>query len=187
MHLVCLGHDNHLIKRWLRLLQPLQITAIDELLSNLRLPHNVSDASEWHAEHFRLFILNVGLPCVLNYLPILQRSHFAVYALAVKFLHCPYSCDEIDLSNSLMKYYYQAAPRVFDESIELVSLHCHLHLPEQVKRHSLLTFPTVFCLESCIRYIKKDGTWYSIIGIKDRIRVQYENYNTSSEMPNSIS
>ena len=163
MHLVCLGHMVALVKRWLPLLQQSNLTELDTVLMNLRLPHNISiifnhsisDVSEWHAKHLRLFVLNVGLPCVTLHLPIIYSSHFAVYCLAIRFLHCPRSHDELDLAQSLIDYYCRAAPGVFDDSIELLSLHTHLHLVEQVKRHGGPAFSSAFCFESCIRHLKK--------------------------------
>ena len=163
MHLICLGHMLSLIKRWLHILPPTDLIEIDTLLSTLRLPHNISvnynysmrEAGEWHAKHLRLFVLNVGLPCVIPYLPKLKASHFAVYSLAIKLLHCPQSNEEINLAQCLIDYYCRAAPKVFDDSIELLSLHAHLHLPEQVRRHGGLAFSSAFCFESCIRHIKK--------------------------------
>ncbi|CAF2836011.1 unnamed protein product [Rotaria sp. Silwood2] len=82
--------------------------------------------------------------------------------VCIKLLHCPKSEEEIDLAQSLIDYYCRAAPQVFDESIELLSLHCHLHLAEQAKRHGGLVFSSVFCFESCIRHLKKmvHGTQY---------------------------
>ncbi|CAF2890961.1 unnamed protein product [Rotaria sp. Silwood2] len=163
MHLVCLGHMVTLIKRWLPLLERSSLAEINTLLESIRLPHNVhakfnysiSDVSEWHAKHFRLFVLNIGLPCIVPHLPKFISSHFAIYCLAIKFLHCPESLDEINIADSFIDYYCRAAPLVFDQSIELLSLHAHLHLAEQVKRHGGLGFSSAFCFESCIRHLKK--------------------------------
>ncbi|CAF3898565.1 unnamed protein product, partial [Rotaria sp. Silwood1] len=163
MHLVCLGHMTTLINRWLPLLHRSNVIEIDTILEALRLPHNInvifnhsiSNVCEWHAKHSRLFVLNIGLPCITLHLPKINTSHFAVYCLAIRFLHCPKSHDEINLAESLIDYYCRAAPQVFDDSIELLSLHAHLHLGEQVKRHGGLGFSSAFCFESCIRHLKK--------------------------------
>ena len=48
-----------------------------------------------------------------------------------------------------------AAPLIFDQSIELLSLHAHSHLAEQVKRHSRLGFSSAFRFDCCILYLKK--------------------------------
>ncbi|CAF3003505.1 unnamed protein product [Rotaria sp. Silwood2] len=163
MHLICLGHTATLIRRWLSPLERSKLLEIDNLLDALRLPHNINisfnhsinDMSEWHTKHFRLFVLNIGLPCVIPHLPRLNSSHFAVYCLAIKLLHCPKSHHEINLAESLIDYYCRAAPEVYDHSIELLSLHAHLHLAEQVRRHGGLGFSSAFCFESCIRHLKK--------------------------------
>ncbi|CAF3329114.1 unnamed protein product [Rotaria sp. Silwood2] len=163
MHLICLGHTATLIRRWLSLLERSKLLEVDNLLDALRLPHNINisfnhsinDMSEWHAKHFRLFVLNIGLPCIIPHLPRLNSSHFAVYCLAIKLLHCPKSHHEINLAESLIDYYCRAAPEVYDHSIELLSLHAHLYLAEQVRRHGGLGFSSAFCFESCIRHLKK--------------------------------
>ena len=73
----------------------------------------------------------------------------------IKLLHCPKSFDEIQLADKIIHYYCQRAPQVYDETVELFSLHAHLHLPQQVYIHGGLFFTSAFCFESAIRYLKK--------------------------------
>ncbi|CAF1396987.1 unnamed protein product [Didymodactylos carnosus] len=63
------------------------------------------------------------------HLPPLYASHFVIYSLAIKLLHAPATDDEIDFAIQLIHYYCKTAPLVYDPSIELFSLHAHLHLP----------------------------------------------------------
>ncbi|CAF4522164.1 unnamed protein product, partial [Rotaria magnacalcarata] len=47
-------------------------------------------------------------------------------------LHCPKTIEEIKLEEKLIHYYCETASIIYDEQIELYSLHAHLHLPAQV-------------------------------------------------------
>ena len=162
MHLVCLNHTPALIKRWCTQIDRSTIISIDQLLNNLLLPHNVkvyyyeslSNSSQWKARANRVFVLNVGLPIVIQYLPVLLSSHFLLYCIAIKILHAPESNEEIDLADQILRYYCQTAPMVYDPLIELFSLHAHMHLPGQVKRHGGLAYTSAFAFESCIRFIE---------------------------------
>jgi hypothetical protein len=73
----------------------------------------------------------------------------------VKLLHCPKSYEEIELADKIIHYYCRTAVHIYGESIELFSLHAHLHLPQQVLIHGGLSFTSAFCFESAIRYLKK--------------------------------
>ncbi|CAF3793886.1 unnamed protein product [Rotaria magnacalcarata] len=54
-----------------------------------------------------------------------------------------------------MNYYCKTAPLVHGPSIELYSLHAHIHLAQQVKRHGGLGHTSAFAFESCIRFIER--------------------------------
>lgn len=103
----------------------------------------------------RLFILHIGVPLLINHLPRLNLSHFAIYSLAIRYLHAPESEEEITFAERLLHLYCQSAPNVFNVSIELLSLHVHLHLPKQVRLHGGLAFHSAFAFESAIRHAKK--------------------------------
>jgi hypothetical protein len=140
MHLVCLNHVPTLIKRFLHVLSSASIAEIDSVLTKIRLPHDVSikyDYSlrliqDWKAKHTRLFVLNIGLPILAQHLPMLLLSHFSIYCMFIKIVHCPTSDEEIQLADRLIHYYCQSSSQVYDPKIELYSLHAHLHLPAQV-------------------------------------------------------
>ena len=163
MHLVCINHVPSLIKRWCTQIDKSTIHAIDECLDQLRLPHNlkvaytesIGNAGQWKARANRVFVLNVGIPIVILRIPALYASHFLIYSMAIKILHSPESTEEIDFAERLMNYYCQTAPLIHGPSIELFSLHAHIHLAEQVRRHGGLVHTSAFAFESCIRYIEK--------------------------------
>ena len=162
MHLVCLNHVPSLIKRWCVHLNKQSIRLIDESLQYLRVPHNLKviyiesilNAAQWKARNNRVFVLNAGVPIVIQHLPTLIASHFLLYCMTIIMLHAPQSSDEIDLSEEIINFYCKTAPLVYDESIEIFSLHAHIHLPEQVRRHGGLGHCSAFAFESCIRYIQ---------------------------------
>ncbi|CAF4859119.1 unnamed protein product, partial [Rotaria socialis] len=163
MHLCCLGHMSTLIHRWLTMLNTGALAEINSNLVSQRFPHNISvnfnyplnSCSDWKAKHFRIFLLSIGLPYMLVHLPPIVVSHFALYSMFVKLLHCPKSYNEIDLADKIIHYYCRTAPHIYGETIELFSLHSHLHLPQQVLTHGVLCFTSAFCFESSIRYLKK--------------------------------
>ncbi|CAF2043958.1 unnamed protein product, partial [Rotaria magnacalcarata] len=115
----------------------------------------IVSSAQWKAKNSRLFVLNVGVPIVLLNLPKLLASHFLLYSTAVKILHAPESVDEINLAEQVMNYYCKTAPLVHGPSIELYSLHAHIHLAQQVKRHGGLGHTSAFAFESCIRFIER--------------------------------
>ena len=141
MHLCCLGHLPSLARRWCKLLTKSRIGSIDEILFNLQLPHNInvifleslSMSDQWKAKNGRLFILNVGVPIVTLHLPKLFASHFVIYSMAIKILHSPLSSAEIDFAHALLSYYCKTAAFVHGPSIEIFSLHAHIHLSDQVR------------------------------------------------------
>ena len=140
MHLVCLNHVPTLIRRFTEFLSKNDITKIDSILSTIRLPHDINvrynysiqSVNQWKAKDTRLFVLHLGLPILAQYLPMLYISHFSIYCMFVKILHCPKSREEIQLSEKLIHYYCRTSSKVYDPQIELYSLHAHLHLPAQV-------------------------------------------------------
>ncbi|CAM4805911.1 unnamed protein product [Rotaria magnacalcarata] len=184
MHLICLNHVSTLLKRFTCILTKNDIDGIDSMLSNLHLPHDahvkyiysIKSVNDWKAKDSRLFILNVGLPILIQHLPELYSSHFSIYCMAIKILHCPRSFEEIELADTMIHYYCKNASTIYDQKIELYSLHAHLHLPNQVLNHGAMAFTSSFCFESAIRHVKKKahGTkhlgsqisfWYDIESI----------------------
>jgi hypothetical protein len=146
MHMCCLGHFPALAKRWCKQINKSSIQSIDDGLARLQLPHNIravfldslSLADQWKAKNGRLFILNVGVPIVVPYLPQVLASHFAIYSMAIKILHSPLSLNEIRFADRLVSYYCETASDVHGESIEIFSLHAHTHLAEQVSGNSTI-------------------------------------------------
>ena len=163
MHLVCLNHIKMLAKRWQSILNPTDCSSIDNCLSMQRLPHNmnvrfdfsIAEAFHWKVKHGRLFVLYIGLPILINILPLSYAFHFAVYTLAIKLLHAPENQPEIDLAEQLLNFYCRSSSLIYGSTIELYSLHAHLHLAEQVRYHGGLSYTSAFTFESCIRYTKK--------------------------------
>ncbi|CAF4860598.1 unnamed protein product [Rotaria sp. Silwood1] len=77
------------------------------------------------------------------------------YPVSVLLLHAPENEAEIDLAEKLLRFYCESSSLIYDPSVELYSLHCHLHLAEQVRYHGGLSYSSAFAFESCIRYTKK--------------------------------
>ncbi|CAF1569579.1 unnamed protein product, partial [Rotaria magnacalcarata] len=195
MHLVCLGHIPYLMNRWCSRIDKKSVLEIDNKLQHLCIPHNmkvvflesIKMASQWKAKNSRLFVLHVGVPIMLNHLPILLFSHFVVYSLAIKILYSSQAKEDVLFAERLLDFYCRTASNVHDPSIEIFSLHAHLHLSHQVRQHGGLTHMTAFAFESSIRYIKKKahgsinlasqiGYWINI-----RQAVQSNNFNVPKD------
>ncbi|CAF3993747.1 unnamed protein product, partial [Rotaria sp. Silwood2] len=163
MHLVCINHISTLVKHWLVFMKAADVLLIDDKLARQKIPHNfnvrfdfsINEINKWKAKHGRLFTLYIGLPILINVLSAPHLLHFAAYVLAIKLLHVPENDREIDLAEQLLHFYCQSSSLIYGPSIELYSLHSHLHLPEQVRHHGGLSFTSAFAFESCIRYVKK--------------------------------
>ena len=152
-----------LIQRWLPMLNTQALTDIDCKIFSQRFPHSMSakfnyslnSSGDWKAKHFRVFLSSIGLPYVLKHLPPVVVSHFALYAMFVKLLHCPKSNEEIKLADKIIHLYCRTASLIYGETIELFSLHAHLYLPKQVLTHGGLCFTSAFYFESFISHLKK--------------------------------
>ncbi|CAF2057652.1 unnamed protein product [Rotaria magnacalcarata] len=129
MHLVCLNHVPTLIKRFIGIISKAAIAEIDFILKHIKIPHEVNvkfifsmqSIQDWKAKHVRIFVLNLGLPIMTQYLPISYSSHFSIYCLAIKILHCPKSLEEIQLAEKLIHYYCKTSSIIYDKKIELYS------------------------------------------------------------------
>lgn len=129
------------MKRFVETLSKTSIAEIDSTLKSVKIPHDVnvkfifsiSSIQDWKAKTVRLFILNLGLPIMIQYLPSSYSSHFSIYCLLVKMLHCPRSLQEVELAEKMIHYYCKTSSSIYDPKIELYSLHAHLHLPAQVR------------------------------------------------------
>ncbi|CAF2099218.1 unnamed protein product [Rotaria magnacalcarata] len=162
MHLVCLGHVSSIIKRWCKIIDKVDLLKIDNMLHSAKYPHNVHvtytesimAVEFWKAKHSRLFVLYLGVPIGISCLPILNASHWVVYCLLIKLLHTPQSGEDVNFAEKLIHLYCRTIVDVYDESLELYSLHAHLHLPSQVRLHGGLSTSSAFTFESCIKYLK---------------------------------
>ncbi|CAF1508466.1 unnamed protein product, partial [Rotaria sordida] len=74
---------------------------------------------------------------------------------AIKLLYSPQTKEEILFAERLLDFYCRTVSNVHDSSIEIFSLHAHLHLSYQVRQHGGLAHMSAFAFESVIRYIKK--------------------------------
>lgn len=163
MHLVCINHLPTIIRHWCTRINQTSIKSIDGHLARLKLPHNlrvfyyesIGNSTQWKARAHRVFVLNVGVPIVIKHLPSLILSHFFIYSMTIKILHAPKSNDEINLAGKMMEHYCRTANSVYGASIELFSLHAHLHLTEQGRRHGGLVHCSAFAFESCLRSIER--------------------------------
>ena len=75
MHLICLNHVPTLMKRFTEIMSNDSVVDINFALKRTRIPHDlnikfifsIKSMQEWKAKHVRLFILNLGLPLMIEY------------------------------------------------------------------------------------------------------------------------
>ncbi|CAF1320663.1 unnamed protein product [Didymodactylos carnosus] len=148
----------------MRMASPLKNGApLDKQLQAIQLPHNMNViyvdstlmSDQWKAKNSRLVVLYIGVPLVIPHLSQLVASHFVLYAMAIKLLHCPKTPEEITLAEQLIDRYCEQAPLVYDQRIELLTLHAHLHLADQAQIHGGLAFTYAYSFKSSIRFIKR--------------------------------
>ncbi|CAF1150639.1 unnamed protein product [Didymodactylos carnosus] len=76
--------------------------------------------------------------------------------IVLQLMKLLFGSDEIELGELLLNRYCEQAAIIYDDkSIEILSLHAHFHLAQQVRAHNGFAFTSAFAFESCIRFIKK--------------------------------
>lgn len=130
MHLCCLGHMSTLIDRWLPMLNSKDLSKINSLLlaqrflqdMTVKVNYPLSYSINWKA-NFKCWS-SFGRALFAKKI----LSYFSLYTLSMRLSHCPESSDEIELADKIIHLYYQNTPMIYDETIEIYSLHAHLHL-----------------------------------------------------------
>lgn len=122
---------------------------------------------------FSDFLLYISPIYVALYLPDLLAMHFLHYYVFIRTLHYFRTADElIDIEHFII-YYQKHLSKHYGEKSQLLSVHLHSHLKEQVLRHGSLLFSSCFpresylghCLKWChgSKYILEQFiTWYSV-------------------------
>lgn len=125
------------------------IAKFDDFFSKIQYPHSINRRvrkfrlyNDWKAAQFRLFLLYIALPFLLNfseYFPPLIAYHFSLYAIYIRTL-CHFSDrSHVYHVRKFIENYLRRFSEFYATSKELLSTHCNLHLWEQVIRHGSLS------------------------------------------------
>lgn len=127
----------------------------------LRRPRSLLNLNKWKASEVRLFILYIGLPVLVEYLPEDQCGHLAMYVAILRLMHDHWRSDRnfCDAVSKLVNLYQQDLTQKVAESdyppnLLTITTHTHLHLPLQCKKFGRLDWLTNFVFESFLGYLK---------------------------------
>ncbi|CAF1568334.1 unnamed protein product, partial [Rotaria sp. Silwood1] len=102
----------------------------------LRRSRSFSNVEKWKASEVRLFILYIGLPVLVEFLPEERIEDFALYNVILRLLHDYWDNDKKlgDSISSLLKIYIKNSSKnvisnVHRPKLLTISTHTHLHLP----------------------------------------------------------
>ena len=110
---------------------------------------------------------------VALYLPDVLAVHFLHYFVFIRTLHYFRTTDELTDVDELLHYYQEHLREHYGHKSELLTVHLHSHLKEQVLRHGCLLFTSCFPRESylghCLKWchgnkyiLEQFITWYVI-------------------------
>ncbi|CAF0773384.1 unnamed protein product [Rotaria sordida] len=144
MHLTCSGHVKTLIGYWHKMLLPKVFEEASVYLSSIILPHNFNhqfmplvDYQNWKTKLFRIL-----------FLPDRYALHFLYYFIYVRTLYHYETISELDNIDLLFDEYYKNLSKLYGEKSELLTVHLHSHLKEQVLHHGALSMTSCFPRES---------------------------------------
>lgn len=123
--------------------------------------------------YFSDFLLYVSPVYAALYLPDVLAVHFMHYYVYVRTLHYFQTNDELINVEDFFKYYQEHLSHHYGKKSELLTIHLHSHLKEQVLRHGSLLFTSCFPRESylghCLKWchgnkyiLEQFITWYLI-------------------------
>ena len=127
----------------------------------LRRPRSISNLHRWKASEVRVFILYVGLPVLVEFLPEDESGDLAMYTIILRLLHDYWRNDkkQSDATSFLIKLYIEKLAKKIDSNVYppnllTITTHTHLHLPLQCKKFGRLGWLTNFVFESFLGYLE---------------------------------
>lgn len=168
MHTVFLCHSKKLLIYLSKFISKPDIMKISSKLRSikfihdiLRRPRSLVNLHKWKASEIRLFILYIGLPILIEYLPVNECGHLAMYVSILRLMHDHWEDDRklYDAVCKLINLYQQDLETKIDEenyppNLLTITTHTHLHLPLQCKKFGRLDWLTNFVFESFLGFLK---------------------------------
>ena len=163
MHLVLQGHCKWLLKQYFSENVSKKtsyhlgnsIVLINKILSKTKLPHNfnrkihnISDNKQWKSTQYKTFLFYIMIPTLMHILPDSYFYLLASYILAIRLLYEPVkNSEDIGLADLLLKKYFLELKKYYGDFAYDYTIHAHLHLPEQVRKHGPLHSHSQFVFE----------------------------------------
>ncbi|CAF5183263.1 unnamed protein product, partial [Rotaria magnacalcarata] len=127
----------------------------------LRRTRSFVNVQKWKASEVRLFILYIGLPVLVEFLPEDVCGDLALYNTILRLLHDYWENDKklSDAISSLLKIYIKNLSKNINANLcppklLTISTHIHLHLPLQCKKFGRLDWFTNVVFESFLGFLK---------------------------------
>ncbi|CAF3787006.1 unnamed protein product [Rotaria sordida] len=180
MHLSCSGHMKTLISYWHKMLLPHVFVEASNYLTSVILPHHFKyqfmplvDYNTWKTKFFRDFMIYISPVFCILFLPDKYALHYLYYYIYIRTLYHYQTASELDDIDSLFDAYHKNLSILYGPKSELLTVHLHLHLKEQVMSHGSLSMTSCFARESYLglalnmchgkKYILEQYiTWYNI-------------------------
>ena len=168
MHTVFLCHTKKLLLHLCSRISKVNVSKVSDKLSSmnyihdiLRRPRSLSHVHKWKASEVRVFILYIGLPVPVEFMPEDEAGHLALYIVILRLLHDYWDKDKKSSEgvSALTKLYVGELSRKVDSHLYppkllTITTHTHLHLPLQCKKFGRLDWLTNFVFESFLGFLK---------------------------------
>ena len=168
MHTVFLCHSKKLLIHLQTFISKDNLQKVSDKLRSmnyihdiLRRPRSISNVHRWKASEVRVFILYIGLPVLVEFLPEDESGDLAMYTVILRLLHDYWRNDkkQSDAVSFLIKLYIEKLTKKIDSNVYppnllTITTHTHIHLPLQCKKFGRLGGLTNFLFESFLGYLK---------------------------------
>ncbi|CAF2155787.1 unnamed protein product [Rotaria magnacalcarata] len=168
MHTVFLCHSKKLLIHLQTFITKKNLLKINLKLRPVKFIHDILrrtrsfvNVQKWKASEVRLFILYIGLPVLVEFLPEDVCGDLALYNTILRLLHDYWENDKklSDAISSLLKIYIKNLSKNINANLcppklLTISTHIHLHLPLQCKKFGRLDWFTNVVFESFLGFLK---------------------------------
>ncbi|CAF4153181.1 unnamed protein product [Rotaria sp. Silwood2] len=170
-HLVFEIHFRFLLTEWYdRIKQNATvIVLINKYLDEICYPHSFNrqprgfqNYSKWKASELRCFMIYTALPVLVklrlnipNCFPEVNISHFSFLFIYVRVLRHFDDRNEIKDMPKFIHVYLRHFASLYGSCKELFSVHCLVHLWQQVEQHGGLAYHSLYASESCLQVFQK--------------------------------
>jgi hypothetical protein len=166
MHLVLQGHskwllNNYFFKKQFECYIGDKKDEVNEFLTLHKVPHTMSRKFNiihknlmYKSSEIKLFIFHLCIPLFIDILPIDYWCLLFIYVYSVRSLYEPVHKAELKEIEKMINFYYESLNEYFNESVYDYTVHAHIHLVDQVKKHGPLGCHSQFVFEGALGNLK---------------------------------